>query len=81
MNGQRRWSTVEKLATIQHTYEADATAWHPAKPDVRLTQVGVPSALTATVGEEEVVPASKYRASSEPDEGMVTPVGREVDGR
>jgi len=65
---RRRWSTAEKLA-IQETYEADATVSivarrHGIQPNQlfawrRLASQG---ALTATAAEEEVVPASEYRA-------------------
>lgn len=43
---RRRWSTAEKLAIVQETYEPDvtehrcATAWHSAEPVVRLAQIG-----------------------------------------
>ena len=66
---RRRWSTAEKLAIVHETYETDATvslvarrhgiapnqlfAWH------KLASQG---ALVATAAEEEVVPASEYRA-------------------
>ncbi|MCV3739512.1 IS3 family transposase [Rhizobium sp. TRM96647] len=66
---RRRWSTAEKLAIIQETYEADATVSlvarrHGIQPNQlfawrRLASQG---ALTATAAEEEVVPASEYRA-------------------
>ncbi len=66
---RRRWSTAEKLAIIQGTYEADATVSlvarrHGIQPNQlfawrRLASQG---ALTATAAEEDVVPASEYRA-------------------
>ncbi|MGJ7043746.1 transposase [Shinella sp. BE166] len=66
---RRRWSAAEKLAIIQETYEADATVSivarrHGIQPNQlfawrRLASQG---ALTATAAEEEVVPASEYRA-------------------
>lgn len=66
---RRRWSAAEKLAIIQETYEADATVSivarrHGIQPNQlfawrRLASKG---ALTATAAEEEVVPASEYRA-------------------
>jgi transposase len=66
---RRRWSTAEKRAIIHETYEADATVSivarrHDIQPNQlfawrKLASQGVP---TATAAEEEVVPASEYRA-------------------
>ena len=66
---RRRWSTAEKLAIIQETYEADATVSiiarrHGIQPNQLFAWCKLASqgALTATAAEEEVVPASEYRA-------------------
>ena len=66
---RRRWSTVEKLAIIQETYEPDATVSivarrHGIQPKQLLNwrKPAAQGALTATASEEEVVPASEYRA-------------------
>lgn len=66
---RRRWSTAEKLAIIQETYEADATVGivargHGTQPQQLFAwrKLASQGALTATAAEEEVVPASEYRA-------------------
>lgn len=66
---RRRWSTAEKLAIIQETYEPDATVSivarrHGIQPNQLFTwrKLASQGALTATAAEEEVVPASEYRA-------------------
>lgn len=66
---RRRWSTAEKLAIIQETYEADATVSivarrHGIQPNQLFAwrKLASQGALTATIAEEEVVPASEYRA-------------------
>lgn len=66
---RRRWSTAEKLAIIQETYEADATVSIVARrygiqPNQLFTSrnLATQGALTATAAEEDVVPASEYRA-------------------
>ena len=66
---RRRWSTAEKLAIIQETYEADATVSivarrHSIQPNQLFAwrKLASQGALTATAAEEEVVPASEYRA-------------------
>jgi transposase len=66
---RRRWSTAEKLAIIQETYEADATVSlvarrHGIAPNQLFgwRRLAAQGALTATAAEEEVVPASEYRA-------------------
>jgi len=65
---RRRWSTAEKLTIIQETYEADATVSIVARRHVQPNQLfawrklASQGALTATAAEEEVVPASEYRA-------------------
>lgn len=62
---RRRWSTAEKLAIIHETYEADATARrHGIQPNQLFAwrKLASQGALTATAAEEEVVPASEYRA-------------------
>ncbi|WP_152544392.1 IS3 family transposase [Brucella rhizosphaerae] len=66
---RRRWSTAEKLAIIQETYEADATVSivarrHGIQPNQLFAwrKLASQGALTATAAEEEVVPASEYRA-------------------
>ncbi len=66
---RRRWSTAEKLAIIHETYEADATVSivarrHGIQPNQLFTwrKLASQGALTATAAEEEVVPASEYRA-------------------
>jgi transposase len=66
---RRRWSTAEKLAIIQETYEPDATVSivarrHGIQPNQLFNwrKLATQGALTATASEEEVVPASEYRA-------------------
>lgn len=66
---RRRWSTAEKLAIIHETYEADATVSivarrHGIQPNQLFAwrKLASQGALTATAAEEEVVPASEYRA-------------------
>ncbi|WP_143531684.1 IS3 family transposase [Xaviernesmea oryzae] len=66
---RRRWSTAEKLAIIQETYEVDATVSivarrHGIQPNQLFAwrKLASQGALTATAAEEEVVPASAYRA-------------------
>ncbi len=66
---RRRWSTAEKLAIIQETYELDATVSIVARrygiqPNQLFTwrKLATQGALTATAAEEDVVPASEYRA-------------------
>ncbi len=66
---RRRWSTAEKLAIIQETYEPDATVSivarrHGIQPNQLFTwrKLANQGALTATAAEEDVVPASEYRA-------------------
>lgn len=66
---RRRWSTAEKLAIIQETYEPDATVSIVARrygiqPNQLFTwrKLANQGALTATAAEEDVVPASEYRA-------------------
>ncbi|MBD9506776.1 IS3 family transposase [Ensifer sp. ENS10] len=66
---RRRWSTAEKLAIIQETYEAGATVSivarrHGIQPNQLFAwrKLASQGALTATAAEEEVVPASEYRA-------------------
>ena len=66
---RRRWSTAEKLAIIQETYEPDATVSlvarrHGIQPNQLFAwrQLASQGARTATAAEEEVVPASEYRA-------------------
>ncbi len=66
---RRRWSTAEKLAIIHETYEAEATVSivarrHGIQPNQLFAwrKLASQGALTATAAEEEVVPASEYRA-------------------
>ncbi len=66
---RRRWSTAEKLAIIQETYGPDATVSivarrHGIQPNQLFTwrKLANQGALTATAAEEDVVPASEYRA-------------------
>ncbi|CAN7747716.1 IS3 family transposase [Ensifer adhaerens] len=66
---RRRWSTAEKLAIIHETYEVDATVSivarrHGIQPNQLFAwrKLASQGALTATAAEEEVVPASEYRA-------------------
>jgi len=66
---RRRWSMAEKLAIIQETYEPDATVSivarrHGIQPNQLFAwrKLASQGALTATAAEEEVVPASEYRA-------------------
>lgn len=66
---RRRWSTAEKLAIVHETYEADATVSlvarrHGIAPNQLFAwrKLASQGALVATAAEEEVVPASEYRA-------------------
>jgi transposase len=65
---RRRWSSTEKLAIIQETYDPDATVSIVARrygiqPNQLFTwrKLAIQGALTATTAEEDVVPASEYR--------------------
>ena len=65
---RRRWSSTEKLAIIQETYDPDATVSIVARrygiqPNQLFTwrKLATQGALTATTAEEDVVPASEYR--------------------
>jgi len=66
---RRRWSTAEKLAIVQETYEPDVTVSivarrHGIQPNQLFAwrKLAAQGALTATASQEEVVPASEYRA-------------------
>jgi transposase len=66
---RRRWSTAEKVLIVQETYEADATVTivarrHGIQPNQLFTwrKLAAQGALVATAAEEDVVPASEYRA-------------------
>lgn len=66
---RRRWPTAEKLAIVQETYEPDVTvSIVERRHGIQLTQLfawrklAAQGALTATASQEEVVPASEYRA-------------------
>ena len=66
---RRRWSTTEKVAIVRETYEIDATVSlvarrHGIAPNQLFSwrRLAAQGALTATAAEEEVVPASEYRA-------------------
>lgn len=66
---RRRWSTAEKVSIVQETYEADATVTivarrHGIQPNQLFTwrKLAAQGALVATAAEEDVVPASEYRA-------------------
>ncbi|KWV54920.1 transposase [Rhizobium altiplani] len=66
---RRRWSTAEKLAIDQETYEPDVTVSivarrHGIQPNQLFNwrKLAAQGALTATASQEEVVPASEYRA-------------------
>lgn len=66
---RRRWSTAEKLALVRETYEVGATVSlvarrHGIAPNQLFgwRRLAAQGALTATAAEEEVVPASEYRA-------------------
>lgn len=65
---RRRWSTAEKLAIVQETYEPDVTVSIVARHGIQPNQLfawrklAAQGALTATASQEEVVPASEYRA-------------------
>ena len=66
---RRRWSTTEKLAIVQETYEPDVTVSivarrHGIQPNQLFAwrKLAAQGALTATASQEEVVPASEYRA-------------------
>ena len=66
---RRRWSTADKLAIIQETYESDATVSIVARrygiqPNQLFTwrKLASQGALTATAAQEDVVPASEYRS-------------------
>lgn len=66
---RRRWSTAEKLAIVQETYEPDVTVSivarrHGIQPNQSLAwrKLAAQGALTASASQEEVVPASEYKA-------------------
>ncbi len=66
---RRRWTTAEKVSIVQETYEADATVTivarrHGIQPNQLFTwrKLAAQGALVATAAEEDVVPASEYRA-------------------
>ncbi|MGC0055728.1 IS3 family transposase (plasmid) [Brucella pituitosa] len=66
---RRRWTTAEKLAMVQETYEAGATVSlvarrHGVAPNQLFgwRKLAAQGALVATSADEEVVPASQYRA-------------------
>jgi transposase len=66
---RRRWSTAEKLTIVQETYEADATVSLVARrygiqPNQLFTwrKLAAQGAFTATDAQDDVVPASDYRA-------------------
>ena len=66
---RRRWSTAEKLAIVQETYEPDVTVSIVARrygiqPNQLFAwcKLAAQGALTATASQEEVVPASEYRS-------------------
>jgi len=66
---RRRWSTAEKLAIVQKTYEPDVTVSivarrHGIQPNQLFAwrKLAAQGALAATASQEEVVPASEYRA-------------------
>ena len=69
---RRRWSATEKLSMVAETYEAGATVSlvarrHGVAPNQLFTwrKLASQGALTATSAEEEVVPASAFRAQQE----------------
>jgi transposase len=66
---RRRWSTAEKLTIVQETYEPDVTVSivarrHGIQPNQLFAwrKLAAQGALTATASQEEVVPASEYKA-------------------
>lgn len=66
---RRRWTTAEKLAMVQETYEPGVTVSLVARrrgvaPNQLFgwRKLAAQGALTATSADEEVVPASQYRA-------------------
>lgn len=66
---RRRWTTEQKLAIVQETYEPDVTVSivarrHGIQPNQLFAwrKLAAQGALTATASQEEVVPASEYRA-------------------
>jgi transposase len=65
----RRWTTAEKVSIVQETCESDATVTivarrHGIQPNQLFTlrKLAAHGALVATASEEDVVPASEYRA-------------------
>ena len=66
---RRRWSTAEKLAIVQETYEPEVTVSIVARPHgiqpnqlYAWRKLASQHALTATASRKEVVPASEYRS-------------------
>ena len=66
---RRRWTSAEKLAMVQETYEPGVTVSLVARrrgvaPNQLFAwrKLAAQGALTATSADEEVVPASQYRA-------------------
>ena len=67
---RRRWTTGEKLAIVQETYEPDVTVSivarrHGIQPNQLFAwrKLATQGALTATASQDEVVPASELRVS------------------
>jgi transposase len=66
---RRRWAAAEKIAIVAETYESDVTVSlvarrHGVAPNQVFSwrRLAAQGALTAAGSEEEVVPASDYRA-------------------
>lgn len=85
---RRRWSTAEKLAIVQETYEPDVTVSivarrHGIQPNQLFAwrKLAAQGALTATASQEEVVPASEYRALQNQVKELQRLLGKKDDGR
>src|ERR687889_14801 len=82
---RRRWTAAEKMRLVEATFAPGMTVSLVARqngvnPNQLFTwrRLAAQGALTATGAEEEVVPASEYRALSEPG-ARVAPPARQED--
>lgn len=85
---RRCWSTADKLSIVQETYEPDVTVSivarrHGIQPNQLFAwrKLAAQGALTATASQEEVVPASEYRALQNQVKELQRLLGKKDDGR
>ena len=84
---RRRWAAAEKIAIVAETYEPGVTVSlvarrHGVAPNQVFSwrRLAAQGALTAAGSEEEVVPASDYRALQSPASRDAAPARQEDDG-